>query len=59
MESYTRSNASWQSHSAAVDQMKEHIMLEAAGEGTKTVIQYINKNQISARSNGCKEQEWR
>src|ERR1035441_5153384 len=29
MESYTRSNASWQSHSAAVDQMKEHI--NAAG----------------------------
>jgi hypothetical protein len=29
MESYTRSNASWQSHPAAVDQMKEHI--NAAG----------------------------
>jgi hypothetical protein len=34
MESYTRSGASWQSHSAAVNQMKEHIN-EAGRQLTK------------------------
>jgi N-acyl-D-aspartate/D-glutamate deacylase len=33
MESYTRSNANWESHSAAVNQMKEHI--NAAGRTLK------------------------
>ena len=34
-------------------------LLKEIAANTETVIQYINKNQISARSNGCKEQEWR
>ena len=45
----------WQA--TAMDRVKP--LLKEIASNTETVIQYINKNQISARSNGCKEQEWR
>lgn len=45
----------WQA--TAMDRVKP--LLKEIAANTETVIQYINKNQISARSNKCKEQEWR